>query len=85
MADRFQNTIPGMSSPCSRAFDVSPNDGSDMALTTRALWVGVYGNVKVTTAEGDTVIFVGVQGLLPVRAARVWANGTTATNIVGMH
>lgn len=45
---------------------------------------GTAGNVKVTTANGDEIVFGSVQAgsILPVQVARVWATGTTATGII---
>ena len=48
------------------------------------LYVGTSGNVKVLTAGGNEVTFVGVSGFFPVQVVRVFATGTTATNIVAL-
>ena len=50
----------------------------------RGIYVGVGGDIKVTTVDGDTVTFVAVpQGvILPVRAKRIFATGTTAASLV---
>lgn len=68
------------------AFAVTPNDGVDLAHTTRGLYVGVSGDVKVTTNNGDTVVFTGMAAgvIHPIGVKRVWATLTTATNIVGV-
>jgi hypothetical protein len=52
----------------------------------RALYIGGSGNVRITDPQGNVVTFVGaVAGtVLPVMAKRVWATGTTATNIIGL-
>lgn len=59
---------------------------SDLAHPVRSLYIGVTGDVKVTTVNGQAVTFVGVQGgfILPVSVKRVWLTGTTATNIIGL-
>jgi hypothetical protein len=43
------------------------------------IYVGAAGNVKVTTAQGSDVTFVGLQAgqVIPVQVIRVWSNGTT--------
>jgi len=76
----------GLIGPCERAAAVTPNDGADVTFTTRALYVGVGGDVSVVTSGGDTVTLVGVPGgaVLPIRANRVRATGTTATSIVAL-
>ncbi len=50
------------------------------------LYVGGAGDIKVTTAGGDTVVFVGLLAgmFVPVQVLRVWATDTTATNIVAL-
>lgn len=77
---------PPTPNPARQAEEVTPSDSADLAKATRAIYVGVTGNVKLTTIEGDTVTFVGcVAGsILPIQAARIWATGTTATNLVAL-
>ena len=77
----------GGTGPATRGFAVTPGDGSDLAIATRALWVGGAGDVKVTTVGGDTVILVGVTAgsLLPIRVSRVHSTSTTATSMVGLY
>tara|TARA_R100000900_G_scaffold145687_1_gene132248 strand:+ start:2091 stop:2357 length:267 start_codon:yes stop_codon:yes gene_type:complete len=50
------------------------------------LYVGVAGDVKVTTAGGDDVVFTGILAgsFVPVQVIKVFATGTTATNIVAL-
>lgn len=86
MADKFDHLQAGFDSPPAFLDTVSPNDGQDLATATRAINVGNSGDVRVTTVGGDTVtIFVAAGIAFPVRAARIWATGTTASNIVAMH
>ena len=46
------------------------------------LYVGVGGQVKVTTSGGDTVTFYNLNNgqFVPVNVKKVFATGTTATN-----
>jgi len=50
------------------------------------LYVGGFGDVRVLTAGGDDVTFVGINGgtFVPVQVLRVFATNTTATSIVAM-
>lgn len=54
------------------------------------IYVGAAGNVKVTTAQGTDVTFVGAQAgqVIPVQVIRVWSTGTTVptpnTNLFGI-
>lgn len=78
----------GNNAPYYGAVAVTPADGSDLALTgTRALYIGVTGDVKVDTLGGDTgIVFKAVPvGVLYVAVKRVYSTGTTATNIVALY
>lgn len=50
------------------------------------LYVGVTGDLKVTTAGGDDVVFTGVLAgsFIPVQVLRVFSTGTSAANIVAL-
>ena len=79
--DRSEEWIPAYN-----AVEVVPNDGVDLTNTSRALYVGGGGDVKVDMYGSGTVTFVGVSAgsLLPVRVDRVYSTGTTATSIVAL-
>lgn len=83
--DMFEPVGRKLDSPIENLFDITPNDSVDLTIATRGLYVGVTGNVKVTTVRGDTVTLVGLaSGIFhPIRVARVHSTGTTATSIVG--
>ena len=79
----------------SRASAVIPNDTADIpSVSTQdgtgnngcVLYVGEGGDVKVTTAGGDTVGFVGLLAgmFVPVQVLKVWNTDTTATDIVAL-
>lgn len=63
---------------------VSTQDGSGN--NGCVLYVGGDGDVRVTTAGGDTVTFVGLTAgsFVPVQVLRVWVTGTTATDILAL-
>jgi hypothetical protein len=76
-----------------RSAAVTPSDTVDIPSVTGGtsnngcvLYIGVAGNLKVDTAGGDTVTFVGVNAgsFFPVQVLRVWATGTTATSIIAL-
>lgn len=70
--------------PATGAFLVTPAD-SDLSKNARSLYIGVTGNVRVTTIAGDDVLFTNVPvGFFPVAVKRVWATNTTASGIVGL-
>ena len=84
--DDFSTFGPGVSSPAVHAVAITPNNGADLAYATRSIWVGGAGDVAVVTIGGDTITFfgAGAGSIIPIRAARVLATGTTATNLVGL-
>lgn len=55
--------------------------------TPSVIYVGTGGDVKVTTAQGDDVTFVGVLSgsVVPVQVIRVWSTGTSATNLLRIY
>jgi hypothetical protein len=76
-----------------RAEAVTPSDtvpipapgGGDGVSNGCVLYVGVSGDLKVTTTSGDETLFSNVPvGFFPVQVLYVWATGTTATNIVAL-
>lgn len=82
----FDKFVAGMDSPASNGEAVSPADGADLGFVTRALYIGGAGDVRATMLGGQLVTFkaLAAGAILPVRVARVWATGTTATHIVGL-
>ena len=60
---------------------VTPSDV--VTFNPSVVFVGVAGNVKVTTAQGSDVTFTGVQAgaVIPVQVIKVWSTGTTATTM----
>lgn len=73
--------------PARKAVAVTTSDSADLATKpTRALYIGVTGDVKVTMQSGDTVTFKAAPvGTLPVCVTRVFATGTTATDILALY
>lgn len=70
--------------PADDCFQITPNDGVDIA-PARSLMIGASGTLKITTAAGNTVTLSNVPaGLFPVSVTRVWSTGTTAAGIVGI-
>jgi len=50
------------------------------------LYVGIGGNIKVTTSGNDIVTFVNIQDgtFFPINVLKVFSEGTTATNIIAL-
>jgi hypothetical protein len=87
MADQHSSFVEGLTSPADNAAAVTPSDSTDLAFTSRALYVGGVGNIVVTMAGGGDVTFSAVPAgsILPVRVTRVKATSTTATSIVNLY
>ena len=68
------------------ATSVTPSNTNNLP-TPSIIYVGTGGNVKVTTAQGDEVTFLGLLAgmVIPVQVLRVWATGTTASNLLGIY
>lgn len=72
--------------PAGGVSTVVPSDITTLA-GCRALYIGGAGNLSVVAVNTNAVVpFFNVQAgtILPVRARKVMATGTTATNIVAM-
>lgn len=83
MSDQFANHGSTLDSPPRHAEAVTPNDGADLPNFSRAIWVGVAGNVRVTTTGGKTVTYENAPvGYLIVCASRIHATGTTASSML---
>lgn len=67
------------------AIDISVTDHT-LVITSRGLYVGVTGNVKVDMPGATAITFVGLAaGIIhPIRATKVYKIGTTATSIVSV-
>ena len=89
--DLFGDEYYNFLAPAYNGEAVAPDDANDLTLVTRAIYVGGAGDVKVDLPgrQGEpatTVTFkaVPVGTLLPIAASRVYATGTTATNLVAL-
>ncbi len=66
---------------------VTPADGADLPKTAVALFIGGAGNLIVTTIKGNNCTFTGIPAgfVLNLQVKRVFATGTTCTNIAAFH
>lgn len=83
----YASTLTG---PIQTGYAITPSDTLDVSITTRGLYVGVAGDVKVTlaaNATGSSVVLKGLaSGIIhPIGVRRIYATGTTATDIVGLY
>lgn len=91
MADPYSKadgTHAGMDAPANSAQAVTPNDSADLANVSRALYIGGAGDLYVDMRDtGTNVALLGATAgsILPIRASRVYATGTTASSIVALY
>lgn len=72
-----------------KAAAVTPSDTEDI-MPTNGIYVGAAGDLQVTLKgmpDGESIIFKGlVAGMIhPIKAKRIWAASTTATNILAVY
>lgn len=74
-------------SPAEYGVAVTPSDSTDLPQVARALYVGTGGDLNIDFADGSTVLLPSVLGgvIVPVRARRVRATLTTASNIIALY
>ena len=87
VADPFAGVVgAGLNVPYTNDAAVTPSDTVDLPFVSRAILPGTAGALKVQLqgAAGPVVLTVAAGVVLPVRATRVYATGTTATGIVAL-
>lgn len=85
--DPLPSYASGKSDPAVGGETVTPHDTNQLTNISRAIWVGVGGNVALLMSDDTTITLVGVAAgtLLPVRAKRVNSTNTTATTMVALY
>jgi len=85
--DSFSTTSDSPIAPAQDCFSIAPDDNAELSKITKAIYVGSAGDVviRASRAEAD-VVFRNVPGgyILDVRASAIRANGTTATDLIGL-
>jgi hypothetical protein len=73
--------------PAEKYNAITAHDTNDLATPTRGIYVGVSGDVKVISLDGNDVTFVDLAaGIIhPIACTRVYDTGTAATDIVGIY
>lgn len=83
MADPFSSHNPKLDSPAGRHFTITPSDSADLDVRPRAIVFQTDGNAVLRDEGGVDITYSRHAGdILPFRAVRVLATGTTAT-VVG--
>lgn len=73
----------GHGQPITHVIPIVPDDTQDLAFMSRGIYIGGAGNLVCVTVSGSVGVLVGLVAgtILPIRATRVMATGTTATNL----
>ncbi|WP_242414360.1 spike base protein, RCAP_Rcc01079 family [Sphingomonas panni] len=85
MPDRFGQYADTVTSPGTRATPVVPNDAADLPNIGKALYVGTGGTIVMRGTGGTearTWKNVPDGALIPFRAQRILATGTTAADML---
>ncbi len=74
------------SDPAEGAQTITPHDTNELGFTTRGIYVGGAGDVKLISVDGNTVTFTAPVGVvIPIATRRVLSAGTTATKLIGLY
>ncbi|MBB4122123.1 spike base protein, RCAP_Rcc01079 family [Martelella radicis] len=86
MTDRFSSRHATPTSPAYDGFSIAADDALPLQEVTRAVYIGVAGDLTAMLISGETVTFENLPAgfILPVRISRVFATGTTAGALVGL-
>jgi len=83
--------VESLSQPAENGAVVTPSDTVNLLVTTRAVLVGVAGNISVemmgigTTSPNHTLVIPVSAGIVyPIRCTRINSTSTTATGIVAL-
>jgi len=87
MTDVFEDHAVSLTAPVTSAEIVTPSDSTDLNQITRALYVGVGGELSVVMLSGAVITLSNVAPgvLYPLRVQRVMATGTTASALIGLY
>ncbi len=85
--DPFERTTDSPMAPAEDCFAITPDDGADLPRATKAVYVGLTGDVALIPVRGTApVVFrrVSAGTILDVRVRAIRATGTTAGDLVGL-
>lgn len=83
MSDQFAGRPRAPSEPAYGHFEITPSDSVDLTHVPSAIRVGGAGDVVIRDRHDVDITYTCTAGeILGVRAVRVLATGTTATNLV---
>ena len=65
-------------------YEITPDDNVDLPQTANAIYIGGDGDIVLVSPDGSTLTFTGLLAgnILPWKAKRILATGTTATGLI---
>lgn len=85
MSDPYEAFAATPVSPADDAFEITPDDDTDLAVVPKALLIGTAGTLVVIMAGGTAPLPLPVPaGYNPLRVKRVLATDTDAVGIFGL-
>ena len=86
MAESFDGQSSGMNGPVGDALEIDISSADAEFACSRALYVGIGGDVRVQMKSGAIVTFHGAVGGCerPWRIKKVFKDGTTASGLVAL-
>lgn len=88
MTDPFESFSDGLNAPGEYSFAIAASDTNDLATIPRAIYVGSGGDIKMQLVhDAAPVVWSSVPtgSLLSVRPRRIYATGTSASNLVALY
>ena len=86
MTDLYKSHARSLTAPPEHGAAIVPDDAAGLGHVTRAIYVGGGGHLALRLLGGEAITLMNVPAgtLIPLRAAQVFAAGTTATALVGL-
>lgn len=85
--DQFEHFSDSVSDPARRSAALVPSDDHSLERIPKALFIGTGGDILLQCIDDDApVLFRNIPSgaILPVRAKKIHASGTSASNLVGL-
>jgi hypothetical protein len=85
MADKFSKQVVTLNAPVQTLITVTPSDTVDLTSPSRFVYVGVSGDLSITPIGNNSPVTLknlSAGTFHFIRAKRIHATSTTATNIV---
>lgn len=86
--DKFKNSSTNVGAPGDDFFEITPDDNNELPFVTRGLCFVTAGDLHVITSKDVEITLPSgllVAGIIhPARIKKLFATGTTATDIYGV-